>query len=138
MWNRKAWDPTRPLTESKACTSVCAGGKAGEDLGLPPGDNGCGAGWIIDVYTLDCGSDWGWAFLLVFGLGTAGWVPLSLSLALWLSFCFPFSPFCVSPPPFVSRLSSLSSIVSVSSVPLDSILPAVVCVVYVPGSQCPA
>ena len=73
-WTGKAWDPTRPLTPSTACNSACAGGKAGEDLDLPPGDTGCGAGWIIDVYTLDCGSNWGWVFLLLLGLGTAGCV----------------------------------------------------------------
>ena len=63
-WTGKAWDPTRPLTPSPGkCVSVCTGEKTPLSDGLPPGDSGCGAGWILDVYTLDCGSDWGWAFI---------------------------------------------------------------------------
>ena len=42
---------------------------------------GCGAGWIIDVYVVDCGSDWGWWFLLLLTLSVLGYVGGGVALA---------------------------------------------------------
>ena len=41
---------------------------------------GCGAGWIIDVYVVDCGSDWGWWFLLLLTLSVLGYVGGAVAL----------------------------------------------------------
>ena len=99
-WSGKAWDASRPLTPSKLCNKPCAGGKGDVSLcapdgyrlcrddnkddiwvgGRPEGDMGCGAGWIIDVYVVDCGSDWGWWFLLLLTLSVLGYVGGGLAL----------------------------------------------------------
>eukprot|EP01045_Picozoa_sp_COSAG04_P004157 COSAG04_NODE_176_length_21411_cov_10.599240_24_plen_92_part_00 len=41
---------------------------------------GCGGGWIIDVYVVDCGGDWGWWFLLLLALSALGYVGGSVAV----------------------------------------------------------